>query len=194
MREVEYKPIVKRMIILSWAFLGVCFLFKLFGADIFKVYTNNKSFKYFCGLTEAFLPLKYLVCVVSSAISSFLLWIPAVGIKTAKTKRFIFVASIIICTFAAVKLLIPCTSVFADIFLCFIFPLFFIGKPSHKWINLLLVNGSYILFSLVSLFVKEISITNVMTDNTYIALLSQIDVWIMQFLLCCYFYLKDGER
>ena len=43
MKEVDYKPIIKRMIALSWLFLGICFLFKLFGADIFKVYTNNES-------------------------------------------------------------------------------------------------------------------------------------------------------
>lgn len=43
MREVEYKPIVKRMIILSWAFLGICFLFKIFGANIFQVYTSSAN-------------------------------------------------------------------------------------------------------------------------------------------------------
>lgn len=194
MKEVDYKPIIKRMIALSWLFLGICFLFKLFGADIFKVYTNNESFKTFCKLTETFLPLKFVVCVLSSALSSFLLWIPIVGFKKAKTKPFIFISIVTIIIFVAAKLMFVSLSGFFDVFLCFLYPLFFIGKPSLRWLNILTVNGSYIVFSLVSLFIKEISITNVMTDNTYVALLFSVDVWIMQFLLCCYFYIKDGEK
>ena len=194
MSDIDYKPIIKRMIILSWAFLGVCFLLKLFGANIFKCYTDNEAFKTFCKLTETFLPLKYLVCVVSSLITSFLFWLSIKREKWFASKRETLISLFTVLLTTLFKLIFPQISVVFDVYSMIIFPMILLGKPSKKWFNILIVFASYVMFALISLFVKEVSLNSTMTNNTYIALLSSVDTWIMELLLYFYFSWGKGEE
>ena len=144
-------------------------------------------------MTETFLPLKYLVCVVSSTITSFLFWLSIKREKWFYSKRqFLFCIFTVLFT-TLFKLLFPQISVVFDVYSMIIVPMILLGKPSKKWFNILIVVASYVMFALISLFVKEVSLNNTMTNNTYIALLSSIDTWIMELLLYFYFSWGKGE-
>ena len=93
--EDNYQEVVlKRLIIICWVLLAICFVIKLFGGNFFEIMCTNKTFIKFCDFVD-----KYYICLVfefvSFILSSFLI-IKCANMDMSKARKFIIFALLIV--------------------------------------------------------------------------------------------------
>jgi len=175
------KRVLKRTILLCWILLFICFIIKLIGGNWFEVLCNNLKFISACSYVDTHIISQYFIGCVSTFItlSLYLLAIlQRFRFNKKQTKLLIFV--ILIGT--AVKIYNPLYGLIVDLIQLLILPLLFRGKIKRTIIALSL----NIIFQVISLITKNISIINFTTENILIAIIYSIDVYIM--LLLYYLY------
>lgn len=183
--------LLNRLIIASWIFLFIYFIIKLFGVNLFEIVCNNKTFIAVCNYIDKNYWAKYIVCSISAFVS-ISIYILAV-IQKYKFKWWqLLIVFIDILSATGVKLWNNVYGLIFDIIHFIILPMIFIGKPNKKYWNVLIGNILNILFQVISLITKNVKLT-FFDNNTLIALILSIDLYIMLILYYLYSNLK-GDR
>lgn len=176
----------KVLIISCWALLILCLIFKLFGANIFEPYVKSERFIKLCDFIDNNFYLKIIVaCIVSLILNTFTV-LAILGQKFyTKLQAIIFIPLITLTS------IISWYSNIVNIVLnvlFFILPTIWLKK---KWYRSLLGFGLITSFQLISMFIRNISNITLNYETTLIAIILQVDSFIMVVLYYLYSnYLK----
>lgn len=188
MKEVvtgdNYKQIVlKRMIILCWVLLAICFFVKLFGGNFFAFIGESEVAEYI----EKHFWLLTIVQFVFYLVQSFLYYLV---VFKDKHKCLIVIFTAIMFTFKVLSALYEQLFIFAmivEILFLIIIPIIMNKK---EWYVPLVLYGLMFVYQLISLFVKNINIIS-FPDTNIVGYVYMIDYYIM--LGLTYLYFKKGD-
>ena len=182
---VDKARLLRRVIVISWVSLGLCFLIKIFGGNFFEIVCNNDKYKALCEYADSHFWLKYVIGVVSSMFCQTFYTL-------AILQKYKFSKSQFIITF--VSILVSCfikyySQVFGGIFDLWIFfavPMIFLGKDfKKKWWQVPIAYAITFSFQLLSLLVKNLGIVNI-GETYFIGLIYMIDLYLMCFIYYLY--------
>lgn len=188
---VDKARLFRRVIIISWITLLLCFLVKIFGGNFFEIMCENPKYKALCEYADTHFWLKYIIAVMSSMLCQSLYMLAILQKYKFTQKEFLFtlISVFLSCFFKLKSNLIG--SIF-DIWIFFIMPMICLGKNFKKYWQVILAAVMTFVFQLISLLVKNISIINV-ADDYFIGLIFSIDIYIMCVLYYLYRNYKKGE-
>lgn len=180
----NYKQIVlKRMIILCWILLAVCFVVKIFGGNFFNIVCQNERFIKVCEYVDENVWCKIVLGFLSTFICNFLFYC-SINMEL-KLRRLHLIILIVFCMMSVVFRTTLSSTLVNNIFNVvqyFILPFIFSNRKhifNRKLICIISANIMVVLFQFVSIIVKGLSIFEYTTETTLIGLIFQIDIYIM---------------
>ena len=182
--------IVKRMILLSWILLGICFVIKIFGGNWFEIILNNETFKNICSVIDNSKELKFLIYLISSSITLSLFSLALVEQwKFNRYQLYWVLGSVFVGSFCKAYLG-DIVGLVYDCWQFFILP-FVLKKDVTIPMILIVIIGNVLnsAFQIISLVIRDIGF-KIITDNMLIATIMCIDLYIMLFL----YYLYSNYR
>lgn len=193
--EDNYKEIIlKRAIILCWVLLAICFAIKIFGGNFFEIVCTNEKFIKVCEFINNSWIYSLLAYISFTSTSLLLLLIVRENKKffTRNTLIFWLVVSIywifkLLVELEIIKLSVTVMS-FIDYPILWLLLFLFTKKPLKSIFAVVLM----ILFTFISVFVKNIGLTNKITDSALITLIFMIDYYIM--LILTFLYSKKRRK
>ena len=192
----NYKQIVlKRMIILCWIVLGICFVVKLFGGNFFNIMCKDERFISFCDYIQNSF-WYYIVSFIFYCLNTILIWL-AMARCIMLYKRDLFISIIIILLLYIIQVISQLyinallISFVFTIIRYIILPLF-IFKLKLK--NILIVCILDIATQFITLIIKDLSIVKVISDDVLISLIFMIDHYIMTILIYLYSYKTNKNK
>lgn len=191
---VDKARLLRRVIIISWISLILCFIIKIFGGNFFEIMSDNENYKALCKYADSHFWLKYIITILSSLYCECFYLLSILQKYKLSFKEFI-ITLISIFVSCALKLLLPTIGSLFDIWIFFILPYIFIGKSFKKyWWQVPFAYALTFIFQLLSLLVKNLSI-GIIDDSTFISLIYGIDIYIMCFLYYLYRnYVKEKKN
>ena len=190
---VDKARLLRRVIVISWISLALCFVIKIFGSNFFEIMCQSPNYKALCEYADTHFWLKYVIAILSSFFCQTLYCLSIV--QRYKFKKWELITTILCVVVSCyVKLKLQQFSFIFDIILLALLPCLFLGKQYKKYWQVPIAFGLTTLFQVVSLVVKNVGFVNV-ADTYFIGLIYSIDVYIM----CILYYLyrnfqKEKEK
>lgn len=180
---MNYTPVFRRMICLCWFCLGICFSIKLLGGDWFSVYVENEKFIAFCNWFDGQPAAQYVVGCLSSGLSMGLFWLAILRRRWFEKRWNTVLAAVTVLVGVGVKLLFPVVGIVVDVWQLFIFPLILDkGKVKDVFVAFFLL----VAFMVVSNITKNVPLSKLIVENTVVAFVCLIDLYIMLTLYYLY--------
>ena len=185
---VDRARLLRRVIIISWITLALCFVVKIFGGNFFEIMCDNPNYKALCEYADSHFWLKYVIAMLSSFFCQTFYCLSIV--QRYKFKKWELITTIL-CVIVScyVKLRVQQFSFIFDIILLAVLPCLFLGKQYKKYWQIPIAFVLTTLFQVVSLVVKNVGFVNV-ADTYFIGLIYSIDVYIM----CILYYLYRNSK
>ena len=181
---VDKARLLRRVIIISWISLALCFVIKIFGGNFFEIMCENPNYKALCEYAENHLWLDFILSIISTMLCQSLYLLSIIQEYKFKIWQFIFtLSSCVVCWF--VRVFAPNISFICDIWLFFIIPLIMLGKKYKQYWHILVAFLLNLSFQFISLIVKGLSIGYV-DDSIFVVLIYMIDLYIMCFIYYLY--------
>lgn len=185
MEKLDKERYLKRVIVVCWIALGICFGIKLFGGNLFEIMCENENFIKVCEYADNHFWATYVIYLVYGYVTLYFLTLAMIGEwKYSKVQLVVFTITTILAVY--VKLLSTTTGLVFDIWQGIIMPIIFVWKKKKRIPYIFLANGLLIIFQLMSMFAKNISIGIITNNGVLITTIYSIDVALMIFLY--YFY------
>lgn len=173
------QAILKRMIILCWVLLFVCFIIKLCGANLFEIVCTNERFIEVCNFIDNTF-LYYVLSFVFYYVNNFIYLLSATYKKMFKFKT-ILITTIILVLLYTIKIFYPKISFILEIIVMIGLPIALIRNIKVSLLSFILLN----IFQLLSLFIKNIGID--ILDTTFlISTILMLDYLIMNVIFYLY--------
>lgn len=187
---VDKARLLRRVIIISWISLALCFVVKIFGGNFFEIMCESENYKALCEYADTHFWLKYVLAVISSVVSIgfYLLAI----LKRYKFTRVEFIITFIVILISCyIKGKFQQFGLICDFVIMFLLPFLFLKKVKI-WNRFLVIFVAFVLnflFQLISLLTKNIAI-KVVDESTFTTLIYMIDLYIM----CLLYYLYRNYK
>lgn len=183
----EYKRLIlKRMIVLCWVLLIVCFVVKAFGSNMFNIVCDNEVFISICNVLDNNIVIRTIIQYINYTITTLLFLFSVLMIKCDKKNIITILVSSTIC-FAIknvfIYLNLSIIGLIIELLYLIIFPYIYGTSIKISIFTYILL----MIFQIISLFVKNVSPVS-LPDNSLLALIFIIDYHIMTVLM--YLYLK----
>lgn len=189
---VDKARLLRRVIIISWISLALCFVVKIFGGNLFEIMCESDNYKALCEYADTHFWLKYLIAVVSSMFCQCLYVLAILQqYKLKKWQLIITTISVLIGTY--IKYVSTMFGWIFDIWLFIGMPVLFLGKDYKRYWQVLFALAMNLIFQFVSIIVKNVQIWNV-SENYFIGLIYAIDVYIMCLLYYLYRNYKKEQK
>lgn len=185
---VDKARLLKRVIIISWASLALCFVIKIFGGNFFEIMCESENYKALCEYADTHLWLKFIIGFLSSMLCQSL-YVLAI-LQKYKFSKFEFIT-----TFASVflsclvKLYSQTFGIVLDIWTFILMPMVFLKTNWRKYIDVIVAELFVWAFQILSLLTKNLGIVNV-GETYFIGLIYMIDLYIM----CLLYYLYRNNK
>lgn len=175
---------LKTLVITSWVVLFFCFVFKLFGFEIFEFNVENIKFVEFCNFVDTRLWLKMIIACVNFIITTTPMICIMLNKKCLNKKEMLIFIPLMI-TKSIISWFVGPLSSILDIVIMIILPLV-IGKfKNYK--RVILTVCLVLFFQVMTLMTRSTKINEYFNEqDALISLLLQIDYVIMVFI--SYFY------
>ena len=181
---VDKARLLRRVIVISWISLALCFVIKIFGGNFFEIMCENPNYKALCEYADSHFWCKYLICFASSMVCEYFFLLSILQeYKFTKKQLFLVVLSIMASVF--VKLYFDNFYIISDIWITFILPIILVGGNYKKYIEVVIAIVLSFAFQFISLIVKNLAIT-IIDESTFISLIYMLDVYIMFLLYYLY--------
>ena len=178
MEKLDKERYLKRVIVVCWIALAICFGIKLFGGNLFEIMCNNENFIKVCEYADNHFWARYLIYVLYSFAMQFFFILSMMG--EIKYQRWKLILTIItVCVNVLVKLTISSFGLIFDFWQVIIMPAIFMIKTPKKHWNILIGNFLLIIFQMVSMFVKNINIGILTNEGVLVSTIFSIDVLLM---------------
>ena len=185
MEKLDKERYLKRVIIVCWIALAICFGIKLFGGNLFEIMCENENFIKVCEYADNHFWADYLLYVTYNYISMHFLTLAMIG--KWKFKRWQMISLVLtVMAGVLVKDFNPTIGFFFDVWQGIILPTIFVWKRKRRIPCILLGNFLLILFQLMSMFVKNIDIGIITEKGALISTIFSIDIVIMIMLYYLY--------
>ena len=185
MEKLDKELYLKRVIVVCWIALALCFGIKLFGGNLFEIMCENENFIKVCNYAETHFWLNYCLLCIYSFSSSYLFILAMCGKYTLK-KWELCVLVLTVLIGCLVKTFIEIGGLVFDIWHVIIMPAIFTLKTPKRHIYIIPANLMLFVFQFVSMFVKNIKGFIIPSDEVLVGMIYSIDVIIM--LALYYFY------
>lgn len=190
---VDKARLLKRVIIISWITLALCFVVKIFGGNFFEIMCDNPNYKALCEYADNNFWCKYLLAFATSIVAQSFYELSIMEKYKFNKKEFIItlISVLLSCYF---KLLNASIGLIFDLWLLIILPIILLGKNYKQYWKAFLGLALNFAFQIISLLTKNISFG--ITDNsTFISLIYGIDIYIMCFLYYLYSnFIKESKN
>lgn len=187
MEKLDKERYLKRVIIVCWIALAICFGIKLFGGNLFEIMCNNENFIKVCEYADNNL---WANTIISGIVCYIQLYFLVLGMcqkmKFEKWELIVFSSTVIVGTIIKVYLP-PILGIIFDLWQLVFMAVVFILKTGEKKkvINVLIGNALLFLFQLISMVTKNIGVT-ILGEIVLEGVIFSIDTFIMIFLYWCY--------
>ena len=114
MEKLDKERYLKRVIIVCWIALAICFGIKLFGGNLFEIMCNNENFIKVCEYADNHFLADYLISSIHSYISNYLTILAMCG-KWKFKKIELVIFSITVALACGVKMFSPVLGIIFDI-------------------------------------------------------------------------------
>jgi hypothetical protein len=185
MEKLDKERYVKRVIVVCWIALAICFGIKLFGGNLFEVICTNENFIKICNYADNNLLVYYLLSVAYAYISNYFAILAMCG-KWKFTKNELIIFTITVFSVSVVKLFSAALGIILDLWHAVIMPCVFTLKTPkrHKWV--LIGNLMLLVFQVISLVTKNLSLEIVTNNGLLVGIIYSIDISLMIFLYYLY--------
>lgn len=182
------KRVVRYTIICCWIVLFALFIIKLCGGNWFEIVVQNERFISVCNYINNTL-LFYIVSAITSITANMLLLL---AICRAKYFKPIWAAIALLSLLFSysMKVVFPVVSMWFDFVVIIVFTYCY----CRRIIRPILGIGLNLIFQLISLTIRNISISEPVRDNSLVALILMIDVYIMLVLYYLYTNYKEAMQ
>jgi hypothetical protein len=198
--EENYKEIVlKRAIILCWVLLAICFVIKIFGGNFFEIVCTNEKFIKVCEFIENTIIFDILQLI--SFVFTYFLLFKCIDMNNSKKNTIIFIIyALIYFTFKELikfNVIVLDTAIhnILEFLLIYVFMVIFCNQKAKFHIRIfkpLLFVSLLLVFSLISVIVRNIGIHSSLNESVVMGLIFLIDYYIM--ILLTYFYMKRRNK
>lgn len=193
MEKLDKTKYLKRVIIVCWIALAICFGIKLFGGNLFEIMCENENFIKVCDYADNHLWADYLISLVYGYITNYFFILAICG-KWKFNNSQLIIFSIAIILGCLVKLFSTTFGMIFDIWQTIIMPCLFTIKNPKRHIWVIVGNILFISFQMISLFVKNLSLEVVTNNGLLVGMIYCIDVAIMIFLYYLYVNFKSKRK
>ena len=187
MEKLDKQRYLKRVIVVCWIALAICFGIKLFGGNLFEIMCENENFIKVCEYADNNLLAN---TIISGIVCYIQLYFLVLGMcqkmKFEKWELIVFSSTVIVGTIIKVYLP-PILGIIFDLWQLVFMAVVFILKTGEKKkvINVLIGNALLFLFQLISMVTKNIGVT-ILGESVLEGVIFSIDTFIMIFLYWCY--------
>lgn len=193
MEKLDKERYLKRVIVVCWIALAICFGIKLFGGNLFEIMCENENFIKVCEYADTHIWAHYLIGSANCFISLYFFNLAIIQEYKYKWWQLLMVILTVFIG-SGVKIVSGSIGLIFDIWQGFILPAIFIGKEYKKYWKILVANVLLFAFQACSFFIKNIH-SAILGESTLIGLIFSIDVFIMILLYYCYCNIsKKGEK
>ena len=190
---VDRARLLRRVIIISWINLALCFVVKIFGGNFFEIMCENPNYKALCEYAESHFWLMFILQFISSLYCHSFYLLSILQKYKFSIKEFIFVFINVLAS-PIIKYYSNTFGLIYDVWLFIIMPLCMLKFNFKKILVILIACFLSIAFQFISLIVKNISV-GIIDDSAFISLIYMIDVYIMCLLYYLYRnYQKEKEN
>ena len=185
--------VFRRAIHICWVVLAVCLIIKLFGGNYFSIICDNARVVAFVAWIDSHFLGKFALGVVSSSISYTFYYLAIMKRRFFTALQAVFVYASV-AGFVALRLAFqtaPVICVAFDVVQFFSIPILLCRKEFKRWVIPRVVVGILlmVLFQVVSMLVKNVSLDKHISNNTLTGTIFMIDVFIM---LCLYYLYSNN--
>lgn len=198
MEKLDKERYLKRVILVCWIALAICFGIKLFGGNLFEIMCNNENFIKVCEYADNNFIARYIIGLIYAVVSIYFFILAVCGkLKYSKTQLIILCVSLPICNL--IKMWNTNIGLICDVWQMIVIPCLFIFMNKSEKKRLILVGVGNILlcaFQLISMFVKNLQFGILVdTNNVITNAIFSIDVILMVILYYLYSNViqKKGE-
>ena len=189
MEKLDKERYLKRVIVVCWIALAICFGIKLFGSNLFEIMCENENFIKVCEYADNHFWARYIIGLLNAGISIYFFILAVCGkVKYTKIQLIILCVSLPICNF--IKMYDTNIGFICDVWQMIILPsVFIIMNKSRKKRLILVLVGNILLcaFQLISMFVKNLPFGILVDTNNIITnAIFSIDVILMVILYYLY--------
>lgn len=178
----NYKQIVlKRMIILCWILLAVCFVVKIFGGNFFNIVCQNERFIKVCEYVDKNVWSQYVIgCISTLFLQTLYLLAISKHLWFTRKREIVIVVSTMMLG-VGLRLINSIIGFIFDIYQYLIMPFLIHDKYKYnvKLRRVILGLCLTLIFQITSLIVKNLEIFTVTNNSFLIAFIYNIDVSIM---------------
>jgi hypothetical protein len=185
MEKLDKERYLKRVIVVCWIALAICFGIKLFGGNLFEIMCSNENFIKVCNYADNNLWAYFLINGIYCYVCMYFHTLAMIGKWKYNNSQIIILSITIICGLF-VKSIHPIASFAYDLWQGILMPFVFSWNNKKRIFYILIGNILLIVFQLVSLFVKNIGISIITNNGTLTTVIFGIDVFLM--VLLYYFY------
>lgn len=178
MEKLDKERYLKRVIVVCWIALAICFGIKLFGGNLFEIMCENESFIKVCEYAETHFWAYYLMNALYCFVSLYFFTLAICGKKSfTKWELIIVIVTVIVGTF--IKYFNQYVGFAFDIWQGFIMPCVFTIKTPRRHIYVVPANIMLMAFQLISMFVKNINLGILTDKGLLLSMIYSIDVLLM---------------
>jgi hypothetical protein len=185
MEKLDKERYLKRVIIVCWIALAICFGIKLFGGNLFEIMCDNENFIKVCEYADNHIWADFILSSLYCFVSMYFLILAMCGkYKYEKWQLILLIVTVLIGTI--VKIYSQKLGVVFDIWQIIIMPCVFTLKTPKRHFCVIIGNILVLIFQAVSLFVRDLSFGIVTENGLLIGIIYSIDVTIMYILYYLY--------
>ena len=195
MEKLDKERYLKRVIVVCWIALAICFGIKLFGGNLFEIMCENENFIKVCEYADNHFWAYYLVNVINALVLLFI-FVMAVcqRIRLNKIETISIILTVLCGTL--IKYFSSTFGLIFDFWQMFFMPALFTLKTPKKHWNILIGNILLVCFQFISLIVRNLGVKILTGESVLITLIFSIDIFLMSILYCAYSIIisKKGEN
>lgn len=185
MEKLDKERYLKRVIIVCWIALAICFGIKLFGGNLFEIMCNNENFIKVCNYADNHFWADCLLSFIYGFISTYFSVLAMCGwYKYQKHQLIIVVSTVFIGT--VVKYFSTLIGVFFDVWQIIIMPCVFTIKAPKRHKFVLLGNIFILAFQMASIYIRNIDYIVVTDYGLLVGIIYSLDVLLMIFIYYLY--------
>lgn len=181
MEKLDKKRYLKRVIVVCWIALAVCFGIKLFGGNLFEVMCQNENFIKVCEYADNHFWAYYLINALYCFVSLYFFTLAICGKKSfRKWELIVVIATVIVGTL--LKYFNQYVGLVFDVWQFIIMPCVFTLDNKRRHIYVIPANILLFVFQAISMFVKNIEFGILTDKGLLISMIYSIDVLLMVLL------------
>lgn len=193
MERLDKERYLKRVIVVCWIALAICFGIKLFGGNLFEIMCENENFIKVCEYADNHFWAYYLINALNNFVLTYFYTL-AVCQKLKYEKWQLITVLITIVIGIPIKTYSQIFGLVFDVWQMILMPcLFTIKYPKKHW-NVVIGNILVVIFQVISMFVKNIGIKVLTSESVLTMMIFSIDVFLMVILYYLYSNLKGGNK